>query len=114
MKETIRQGVFETNSSSVHTLTMCSVKELEQWKKGEILFRPFPENFCPIDKIDPKEIYSKDLENDADYDDALRDTMYHDYSSYFDYVENCLEYESFEYKQTIEGVEVACFGYHGI
>ena len=113
MKETIRHSVFETNSSSVHTLTMCSGDELEQWKKGEILFRPFPEEFCPVDKIDPKLIYSKDIEGEDDYDENQRDMLYHDYKSYFDYIEECLGHESFVYKKSIKGVEAVCFGYFG-
>lgn len=35
MKRQIRRGVFETNSSSTHSLTMCSEEEFEQWKNGE-------------------------------------------------------------------------------
>ena len=38
MKKQIRRGVFETNSSSTHSLTMCSEEEFEQWEKGEVLF----------------------------------------------------------------------------
>ena len=33
MKVSVRQGVFETNSSSVHTLTMCSDSEYKKWEK---------------------------------------------------------------------------------
>lgn len=46
MKRQIRRGVFETNSSSTHSLTMCSEEEFEKWKNGEILFdRWGSENF---------------------------------------------------------------------
>ena len=38
MKRQIRRGVYETNSSSTHSLTMCSEEEFEQWKNGELLF----------------------------------------------------------------------------
>lgn len=37
MKRQVRFGVFETNSSSVHSLTMCSVEEYERFVKGELL-----------------------------------------------------------------------------
>lgn len=37
MRRQIRRGVYETNSSSTHSLTMCSEEEFEQWKKGEVL-----------------------------------------------------------------------------
>ena len=38
MKKQIRRGVFETNSSSVHSLTMCSSDEYEKWEIGELLY----------------------------------------------------------------------------
>lgn len=38
MKRQIRLGVYETNSSSTHSLTICSEEEFEQWKNGELLF----------------------------------------------------------------------------
>ena len=37
MKRQIRIGVFETNSSSTHSLTMCSGDDYKKWEKGEIL-----------------------------------------------------------------------------
>lgn len=38
MKRQIRRGVFETNSSSVHSITMCSDSEFDRWENGELLF----------------------------------------------------------------------------
>lgn len=34
MKRQIRRGVFETNSSSTHSITMCSEKSLRNGKMG--------------------------------------------------------------------------------
>ena len=34
----IRQNIFETNSSSVHSITLCTEDEFQKWKNGEILF----------------------------------------------------------------------------
>lgn len=31
----VRQGVFETNSSSTHTLTICTKEDYEDWKHGD-------------------------------------------------------------------------------
>ena len=45
MKVSVRQGVFETNSSSVHTLTMCSDSEYNKWKNGELLYGKYSEVF---------------------------------------------------------------------
>ena len=38
MKREVRRGVFETNSSSVHSLTMCSGEEYKKWENGEVLY----------------------------------------------------------------------------
>lgn len=32
----IRRGVFETNSSSTHSLTMCMKEDYDKWAKGEV------------------------------------------------------------------------------
>ena len=34
----VRQGVFETNSSSTHTLTICSKDDFDKWKNGEVFW----------------------------------------------------------------------------
>lgn len=36
MKMQIRQGVFETNSSSVHSITMCTQNEFDDWRNGKV------------------------------------------------------------------------------
>ena len=37
MKRQIRRGVFETNSSSTHSLVMCLKSDYDRWKNGEVL-----------------------------------------------------------------------------
>ena len=32
----IRQNIFETNSSSTHSLTICRKDEFDKWKNGEV------------------------------------------------------------------------------
>ena len=34
----VRQGVFETNSSPTHTLTICSKDDFDKWKHGEVFW----------------------------------------------------------------------------
>jgi len=34
----IRRGTFETNSSSVHSLTLCSESDYERWSNGELFY----------------------------------------------------------------------------
>ena len=33
----VRANIFETNSSSTHSLVMCTKETLDKWKNGEIL-----------------------------------------------------------------------------
>ena len=37
MKRQIRKGIFETNSSSTHSLVMCLKSDFDRWKNGEVL-----------------------------------------------------------------------------
>ena len=34
----VRQGVFETNSSSTHTLTICAKDDYDKWNRGEVFW----------------------------------------------------------------------------
>ena len=45
MKRQIRYGVFETNSSSTHSVTVCMKEEFDKWKNGELLFSRWGEEF---------------------------------------------------------------------
>ena len=45
MKKQIRRGVFETNSSSVHSLTMCTGEEYKKWESGEFLYWKIKDKF---------------------------------------------------------------------
>ena len=45
MKRQVRIGMFESNSSSTHTLHICSKDEFEKWQKGEVVFDRWNEEF---------------------------------------------------------------------
>lgn len=96
MKRQIRRGVFETNSSSVHSLTMCTQSDYEKWKDGEFIY----------DYWDGK-LISTD-ESDDDYDEG----RYYTYDRFNEYSE--FNYETFEDTFTTEnGDAVIAFGYYG-
>lgn len=38
MKYSVRSHIFETNSSSVHSLTMCTEEEFNKWKSGDLFY----------------------------------------------------------------------------
>ena len=41
----IRCNVFETNSSSTHTLAICTEDEYKKWQEGKMLFNKWNETF---------------------------------------------------------------------
>lgn len=55
----IRRNVFETNSSSTHTLAICTEEEYKDWQGGKLLFNKWNETFIKnsinITKQDKKE-----------------------------------------------------------
>jgi hypothetical protein len=47
----VRRNVFETNSSSTHSITMCSEDEYNKWKNGELLYERWEETFYTKNQI---------------------------------------------------------------
>ena len=108
MKRQVRLGVFETNSSSTHSLTMCTEEEYKRWENGEILFDVFRKEFITeeeaIEKL--KTHYGDDGISGIDLNDG----------GYF----NLEEYSDDEYLETFEetyttpnGEKVVAFGKFG-
>ena len=121
MKKQIRRGVFETNSSSVHSLTMCSSEEYEKWENGEVLY------WGEKDKFGTKEDIIEELKTLTWYGGGLRydDVNWDDEDEVNDVfsdedIKTCEEYfenewfETFEeYYTTPNGEKVVAFGYYG-
>lgn len=121
MKKQIRRGVFETNSSSVHSLTMCSSDEYEKWEIGELLY------WEDKDKFVSREEAIKELQEKKSWDGSLM----HPYVDWNDeeVVDGIFEeeriktseeffnddwYETFEQSYTTpKGEEIVAFGYYG-
>ena len=99
MKRQIRRGVFESNSSSVHSLTMCMKSDFDKWVEGEFVYDRWDKKLVPItDEI---------KENIEDGD---RDFLTYDQFNDWEY----LEYETFNRSfKTPNGEEVISFGYYG-
>ena len=77
--EQIREGIFETNSSSTHTLTMCTKSEFDRWKSGELVYDIYDEKLVPyteeirkirVDGVDDGYMTYDDF-NDWSYKDYL-------------------------------------------
>ena len=61
----IRCNVFETNSSSTHTLAICTEDEYKKWQEGKMLFNKWNETFIKNsinitkqDRIEAEERYN--------------------------------------------------------
>lgn len=63
----IRQGLFETNSSSTHTITIVDAEDFKNWKKGEVWYNESDDKFLPVDESIEENI--KTIENDFLMDD---------------------------------------------
>lgn len=44
-KTTIRPNIFETNSSSSHSLTVTSIDEFNEWQQGMVYFNEYDQAF---------------------------------------------------------------------
>ena len=99
MKRKVRCGVFETNSSSVHSITMCSQSEYDRWIAGDLVFDNWYNELVEI---------TQSVQDDVDsrYRRYLTYDQFHDW----DYV----DYEKFKttYK-TQNNEEIVAFGYYG-
>lgn len=118
MKRTIRQNVFETNSSSTHSITMCTKTDFENWTTNEDLFmgndgdvKTFEEllelakvhNRFNMDRIEDK-LYVTEF-----FDDYLNG--YKTRSRFNDYYGDMEDFVA-EYT-TPNGETVVAFGYYG-
>ena len=79
MKKQVRRGVFETNSSSTHSLTMCSEDEFEAWKRGEVLFKRWEEKF-----VKPTQLSDQDKRDAEDEYDYTKDSYWKDWNDLSD------------------------------
>lgn len=135
MKKQIRRGVFETNSSSVHSLTICDSETFKRWKDGELLFDKWTEKFInPIPELsdfqkeDAKEYYVEEMKtywkewNELSSEE--KEKWYHQYALEHDLIsEDAKTYDDYfddDYFETYEkeyttksGDHIVCFGYYG-
>ena len=121
MKRQIRRGVFETNSSSVHSLTMCSGEEYKKWGKGEVLYWRSNDKFGVREDIieelkDARYTWGELRQPDVNWEEE--DEVADIFSD--EEIQTCEEYFDNEWFETFEehyttsnGDEVVAFGYYG-
>ena len=125
----IRRGIFESNSSSVHTLTICLKEDYNKWIKGEVYLNTFcgfsnspykdkkfvtrdealhiilKSNWVPDDFPDNEDWNKEEIQSYID--EILEDDFikFDDYGNDFDWFEE-------EYKTPLNE-DVIAFGYYG-
>ena len=136
----VRYGIFETNSSSVHSLVMCSSNEMNDWEKRKTFFNNINDTFISKEEAEEKIIdyyyrNRSELEELADdfcidipyplekeYLSKVSDELFdalaanvdiYSASSFYDSV-NFECYETFKEKYTTNSGEIIyAFGYYG-
>ena len=112
----IRRNVFETNSSSTHSLTLCSKTDYDKWAAGEVLLcehYKIKKNFVTWEEaLELCKEYDSDLESIGLEDtEILRDHELYTFDDYWEYHGEYYETFDVDYKQGDE--EVVAFGYYG-
>lgn len=128
MEKQVRRGVFETNSSSVHSIVMCTESDYDRWEKGEVLLFGGSEWGYPDDKC-PKKDHFYTLEEAIEFEKASNyppgeNMDWNDKESVIEYLreDEWYTYENFNYRNfeefeetytTPSGEKVVAFGYYG-
>lgn len=103
MKIQIRSKVWETNSSSVHTLVMCNDDTYNAWKRGEYVFDYYLDCLVKITDENRQEI-----ENDIKGPNK-------EYFTYDTFMDHFPDYEVYDKTYTSDhGDLVHAFGYYGL
>lgn len=124
MKRQIRRGVFETNSSSVHSLTMCSKAEYDAFENGEMYIERWGSSLYTKEQLiemfktikdwrtDTLKYANVDWNNEEEFQRVLKETEFCTSEEYWDKVSE--EYETFQESYTnANGETTYAFGYYG-
>ena len=116
----IRKNVFETNSSTSHSLCICTEEEYEKFKRGELFFhygklvskQDLPKEYVELlEKLDRLDRFSEDYWDKAEeIEDEISDYR-HKYKTY-DSIGEYLEYYD-EHFTTPSGDKMVAFGEYG-
>lgn len=127
MKKQIRKGVFETNSSSTHSIVMCLKSDYDRWVKGEVLLYTgsgwcYPKKHAPQEnhfytkqqawEFEKSSKYPPDDNIHWDSNDAEQYLRENEWYTYENYNNEYLEWFDDTYT-TPSGEEVVAFGLYG-
>jgi hypothetical protein len=109
--KSIRRGVFETNSSSTHSMTICPKEDYEAWQKGKVLFNENDNTFLTKKEAIKELGLEQEFDEEDSIEESLMDEGYYTYDQYQDR-ENDLE--PFVESYTTKGGEtIVIFGAYG-
>lgn len=136
MKKQIRRGVFETNSSSVHSLTMCSGDEFDKWFRGEVMFDSYSDKLVDVKPT----ITERDKKHAEDYYESCKERFWREWHQLSEeeinewYAKYMKDHEKFDFDRyntyeqffyhgeyetftqsyvTPNGEKIVAFGYYG-
>lgn len=103
MKRQVRFNVFETNSSSTHSLVLCTDDDYVKWANGEMFFDDYLNVLVSIEEINKDEKLKSQLENqENDKRFYTRDEFFNEY------------YEETYHDSIVTQNEIVhAFGYYG-
>ena len=131
----MRCGVFETNSSSTHSICICPKETYDEWLEGKLLYDDWSNKFVEGKKLTTydyaqarekyeacKGKYYKSWDELSDEDRKEYTTTYvleteNNYGQYLTYLEWCSQHATLckysEHYKTKSGDEIVAFGYYG-
>ena len=111
MKLQIRNKVFETNSSSTHSITMVPEEDFQAWRRGEMFFSIFSGKLVSTEKAEEINLNIMDREGVDNWDDV--EEKYDGAITYDDWQDD-YELESYvEHYTTPGGEKIVAFGKYG-
>ena len=108
----VRVSIFETNSSSIHSIVMCSESDYDRWEAGELLYKDYTDSLVTreeaIAEIEEyrKKYYPEEVGQPIT-EEVLYDNNYYSYDAFWNEKEEY--YETFS--ESYDGV--VAFGYYG-
>lgn len=116
----IRRGVFETNSSSTHSISITSEEEYVKWINGELLFNESEQAFVSKKTIKNEKKVCSECENQTKNADKYCSNCGEkfeygtdDLKTYDDYMNDC-DFETYSREFTTKsGDNIVAFGKYG-
>lgn len=107
----IRCGLFETNSSSVHSITVLTANEYARWKNGTCVIQSYSSNVISKESAISRALINTFYMNDKDIEQELANRGYYTYDTFHDIIGD--RYETSETKVTKDGQELVIVSYSG-